>query len=182
MTLPDASEYVRYSTALMVTVGLGVSLLLLNGLIFLLLFWRRPSQHPTCQGHHLHAQEGADVPRVGSVMSLGGLGGTYGGPPDCVKASYEKLHLTSDELQHLTRQVPSASTGCPSKPFTPHSPLAPPLVRDTKDEGMKRPVNQDSVQCVRDSSTQGRNSEAEQRDGRANFTHAIQKVHQHGSY
>lgn len=54
--LPDASEYVRYSTALLVTVGLGVSLLLLNGLIFLLLFWRRPSQHPPCQGHHLHAQ------------------------------------------------------------------------------------------------------------------------------
>ncbi|XP_045117461.1 neuroligin-4, Y-linked-like isoform X4 [Portunus trituberculatus] len=116
MTLPDASEYVRYSTALMVTVGLGVSLLLLNGLIFLLLFWRRPSQHPTCQGHHLHAQEGADVPRVGSVMSLGGLGGTYGGPPDCVKASYEKLHLTSDELQHLTSRSPSSTLKRPKSP------------------------------------------------------------------
>lgn len=59
--------------------------------------------------------------RAGSVMSLGGLGGgggggvgggvgeggggSYGGPPDCVKASYEKLHLTPDELQHLTRYL-----------------------------------------------------------------------------
>ncbi|XP_037793900.1 neuroligin-1-like [Penaeus monodon] len=94
---PDTSEYVRYSTAMLVTVGLGVSLLLLNGLIFLLLFWRRPAQPHACQGHHVHAQDGTGMPRVGSVMSMGGLGGTYGGPPDCVKASYEKLHLTADD-------------------------------------------------------------------------------------
>ena len=47
------------------------------------------------------------VPRVGSVMSVGGggiMGGTFGAPPpDCVKSSYEKLHLTPDELQRLTR-------------------------------------------------------------------------------
>lgn len=61
---------------------------------------------------------------MGSVMSLGGLGGTYGGPPDCVKASYEKLHLTSDELQHLTRQVPSIA---PRLPHTlPRPPVPPP--------------------------------------------------------
>ena len=47
------------------------------------------------------------VPRVGSVMSVGGgpMGGSYGAPPDCVKSSYEKLHLTPDELQRLTRLV-----------------------------------------------------------------------------
>nr|XP_045607611.1 neuroligin-2-like [Procambarus clarkii] len=56
MPVTDSNEYVRYSTALLVTVGLGVSLLLLNGLIFLLLFWRRPTHHPTCQGHHHHSQ------------------------------------------------------------------------------------------------------------------------------
>lgn len=68
-------------------------------------------------------QEGAEIPRVGSVMSLGGLGGTYGGPPDCVKASYEKLHLTSDELQHLTRQVPNIA------PRLPHTLPRPPSSR-----------------------------------------------------
>ncbi|XP_042228765.1 carboxylesterase 4A-like isoform X3 [Homarus americanus] len=116
MPMPDSSEYVRYSTALLVTVGLGVSLLLLNGLIFLLLFWRRPTHHPTCQGHHHHTQEGSDMPRVGSMMSLGGLGGSYGGPPDCVKASYEKLHLTADEIQHLTSRSPSSTLKRPKSP------------------------------------------------------------------
>lgn len=74
-------------------------------------------------------QEGAEIPRVGSVMSLGGLGGTYGGPPDCVKASYEKLHLTSDELQHLTRQVPSIPPRLPSHPSPPPLPPHPGIAR-----------------------------------------------------
>ncbi|XP_066947654.1 carboxylesterase 4A-like isoform X2 [Macrobrachium rosenbergii] len=113
MMLPDTDEYVRYSTALLVTVGLGVSLLLLNGLIFLLLFWRRPSH--TCQGHHPQSQDGGGLPRVGSIISVGGLGGTYGGPPDCVKASYEKLHLTPEELQKLTRS-PSSTLKRPKSP------------------------------------------------------------------
>ncbi|XP_064115243.1 uncharacterized protein LOC135221374 [Macrobrachium nipponense] len=116
MMLPDTDEYVRYSTALLVTVGLGVSLLLLNGLIFLLLFWRRPSH--TCQGHHPQSQDGGGLPRVGSIISVGGLGGTYGGPPDCVKASYEKLHLTPEELQKLTSRSPSSTLKRPKSPGT----------------------------------------------------------------
>ena len=55
------------------------------------------------------------IPRVGSMMSMnmGGnlgsgmmmpLGGSLGGPPDCIKSSYDQLHLTSDELNRLTRQ------------------------------------------------------------------------------
>ncbi|XP_042876886.1 neuroligin-2-like isoform X2 [Penaeus japonicus] len=111
---PDTSEYVRYSTAMLVTVGLGVSLLLLNGLIFLLLFWRRPAQPHACQGHHVHAQDGTGMPRVGSVMSMVGPGGTYGGPPDCVKASYEKLHLTTDELKQLARSPSNTLKRCKS--------------------------------------------------------------------
>ncbi|KAK7085331.1 hypothetical protein SK128_010143, partial [Halocaridina rubra] len=116
MMLPDTSEYVKYSTALLVTVGLGVSLLLLNGLIFLLLFWRRPSHHHSCQGHHHQTQEVSGIPRVGSMISVGGLGGTYGGPPDCVKASYEKLHLTPDELQQLTNRSPCGTMKRPRSP------------------------------------------------------------------
>ncbi|CAL4113488.1 unnamed protein product, partial [Meganyctiphanes norvegica] len=93
----DRGEYVRYSTALLITVGLGVSLLLLNALIFMLLFWRRPHQHP-CQVQHPQGHVDAHL------MAAGGMGHpTLGGPPDCVKASYEKLHLTSDQIQQLTR-------------------------------------------------------------------------------
>lgn len=78
-------------------------------------------------------QEGAEIPRVGSVMSLGGLGGTYGGPPDCVKASYEKLHLTSDELQHLTRQVQCPAAAVPHHPSRSSSPPRPGIARYKKE-------------------------------------------------
>ncbi|XP_076053434.1 carboxylesterase 4A-like [Oratosquilla oratoria] len=94
--------YVQYSTALLVTVGLGVSLLLLNGLIFVLLFWRRPGVHThhACEGHH--TQVISSVPRVGSHHSL------QVAPPDCVKTSYEKLHLAEDELTYISSKSPKS--------------------------------------------------------------------------
>ena len=50
-------------------------------------------------------------PRVGSMMNLeenygGGimpLGNTYGVPPDCIKSSYDELHLTAEDLQQLAK-------------------------------------------------------------------------------
>lgn len=56
--LPAPHSFLRYSTALLATLGLGVSLLLLNAVIFGLVIWRRPrsnqrklvaQQHPQLQ-------------------------------------------------------------------------------------------------------------------------------------
>ena len=59
-------------------------------------------------------QSPANLPRTGSLISMSAnlnenvtsnLGGTFGGPPDCVKTSYGPLHLTSEELQTLARYL-----------------------------------------------------------------------------
>ncbi|KAL7644203.1 UNVERIFIED_CONTAM: hypothetical protein RMT77_005029 [Armadillidium vulgare] len=128
----ESTEYVKYSTALLVTVGLGVSLLMLNGLVFLLLFWRRSGSH-RCDGSHHSMENVMSVPRVGSMMSMSGtlgggggsilgppIGGSFGGPPDCIKTSYDKLHLTAEELQRLSR----SPTGTSKRSQSPPEPLA----------------------------------------------------------